>query len=50
METEICTAETLVPEPSCWEVDTAVEKLKTYKSLNFDQISAQLIQAVDDRW
>jgi hypothetical protein len=36
---EICT-----PEPSPFEVETAIAKLKKYKSPGSDQILAQLIQ------
>jgi hypothetical protein len=42
------TAELLVPEPSSFEVEIAIEKLKRYKSLGTDQIPAELIQAGDD--
>jgi hypothetical protein len=44
-QTEIHTAEPLVPEPSSSEVETAIEKLKRYKSPGIDQIPAELIQA-----
>jgi hypothetical protein len=44
-QTEIHTAEPLVPEPSSTEVEIAVEKLKRYKSPGIDQIPAELIQA-----
>jgi hypothetical protein len=44
-QTEIHTAETLVPEPSSFEVEIAIEKLKRYKSPGIDQIQAELIQA-----
>jgi hypothetical protein len=37
--------EQLVPESSTFEVDTAVEKWKRYKSLSVHQISALSIQA-----
>jgi hypothetical protein len=36
------TAELLVPDPSCLEVETAIAKLK-YKSPGSDQIPAELI-------
>jgi len=42
---EIHTAETLVPEPSAFEVELAVEKLKSHKSPGIDQIPAELIKA-----
>jgi hypothetical protein len=44
-QTEIHTAEPLVPEPSACEVEMAIEKLKRYKSPGTDQIPAQLIKA-----
>jgi hypothetical protein len=34
-----------VPEPSAFEVEMAIEKLKRYKSPSIDQISAELIKA-----
>jgi hypothetical protein len=42
---EIHTAEPLVPDPSPFEVEIAVAKLKRYKSPGSDQIPAELIQA-----
>jgi hypothetical protein len=42
---EIHTAEPLVPEPSPFEVEIAIEKLKKYKSPGSDQILGELIQA-----
>ena len=42
-QTEIHTAELLVPEPSAFEVEMAVEKLKRYESPGIDQITAELI-------
>jgi hypothetical protein len=39
------TAEWLVPGPSHLEVETAIAKLKKYKSPGSDQITAELIQA-----
>jgi hypothetical protein len=44
-QTEIQAAEPLVPEPSSLEVETAIEKLKSYKSQSINQILAELIQA-----
>jgi hypothetical protein len=35
----------LVPKSSAFEVETAIEKLKRYKSPGTDQIPAELIQA-----
>ena len=40
-QTEIHTAEPLVPEPSAFEVDLAIEKLKSHKSPGVDQIPAE---------
>ena len=42
---EIHTAEPLVPEPSAFEVELAIEKLKSHKSPVIDQIPAELIKA-----
>jgi sorting nexin-29 len=42
---DIHTAEPLVPEPSLAKVETAVGKLKSYKSPGPDQIPAELIKA-----
>jgi hypothetical protein len=42
---EIHTAEPLVPDPSPFEVETAIAKLKKYKSLGNDKIPAELIKA-----
>jgi hypothetical protein len=42
---EIQAAEPLVPEPSPFEVEIALVKMKTYKSPSSDQIPAELIQA-----
>jgi hypothetical protein len=39
-QTEVHTAEPLVPGPSCLEVETAIAKLKKYKSPGSDQIPA----------
>jgi len=44
-QTEIHTAEPLVPEPSAYEFEMAIEKLKRYKSPGIDQIPAELIKA-----
>ena len=43
-QTETDTAEALVPEPSAFEVDLAIEKLKSHKSLGIDQIPVELIK------
>jgi hypothetical protein len=44
-QTEIHTAKQLVPDPSPFEVEIAIEKLKRYKSPGSDGIPAELIQA-----
>ena len=44
-QTEINTAEPLVPESSAFEVELAIEKLKSHKSPGIDQIPAELIKA-----
>ena len=43
-QTETHTAEPLVPEPSAFEVDLAIEKLKSHKSPGIDQITVELIK------
>ena len=43
-QAETHTAEPLVPEPSIFEVELAIEKLKNHKSPGIDQIPAELIQ------
>jgi len=45
-QTEIHTAEPLVPEPSAFEFELANGKLKSHKSPGIDQIPAELIKAV----
>ena len=44
-QTEIHTAEPAVPEPSASEFELAIEKLKSHKSPDTDQILAELIRA-----
>jgi hypothetical protein len=44
-QTEIHTAEPLVPGPSHREVEISIATLKKYKSPGSDQIPAELIQA-----
>jgi len=43
-QTEIHTAEPLVPEPSTFEIKLAIEKLKRHKSPGIDKIPAELIK------
>jgi hypothetical protein len=42
-QAEIRTAEPIVPEPSVWEFELTIEKLKSHKSPGIDQIPADLI-------
>jgi len=44
-QAEIHTAERLVPEPSAFEFEFAIGKLKNHKSPGIDQIPAELIKA-----
>jgi len=44
-QTDIYTAERLVPEPSAFEVEMAIEKLKEHTSPGIDEIPAELIKA-----
>ena len=46
-QTEIYTAEPLVPEPSASAVDLAIEKLKSHISPGIDQIPAELIKFIN---
>ena len=43
--TEIHTVEPLMPDPSAFEVEMAIERLKGHKSPSVDQIPAELIKA-----
>jgi len=43
-QTEIHTAEPLVPEPSAIEIELAIEKLRSHKLPGIDQIPAELIK------
>jgi hypothetical protein len=45
LQTEIHTAQPLVPGPSHLEVEIAIAKLKKYKSPGSDQILAEMYQA-----
>jgi hypothetical protein len=44
-QTEIHTAESLVLEPSTFEIETVIEKLKRHQSPGTDQIPAKFIKA-----
>jgi hypothetical protein len=44
-QTEIHTAEPLVPKPTAFEVEMAIEELKRHKSSSIDQIPAEMIKA-----
>jgi len=44
-QTEIHTAEPLVPDPSTLDIEIAIEKLKRHKSPGIDQIPAELTKA-----
>ena len=46
-QAEIHTVEPLVPDPSAFEVELAIGKLKNKKSPGIDQISAELMKAGD---
>jgi hypothetical protein len=50
LQIEIHTAEPLDPDPSPSEAETAIAKLKRYKSPGSDQILAELIQAGETLW
>ena len=43
-QAEIHTVEPLVPEPSAFEIELAIGKLKNHKSPGIDQIPAELIK------
>jgi hypothetical protein len=45
MQTEIHTAEPLVPEPNAFEFEMAIENLQRHKSPGNDQIPAEAIKA-----
>ena len=44
-QAEIHTTEPLVPEPSAFEVELAIDKLKSHKSPGFDEIPAEPFKA-----
>jgi len=44
-QTEICTTEPLLPGPSAFEVEMAIEKLVRPRSPSIDQIPAEMIKA-----
>jgi hypothetical protein len=41
----MCTAEPLVPEPSAFRIEIAIDTFKRYKSSGIDEIQTSLIQA-----
>ena len=45
-QTETHTAEPLLPEPSAFEVDLAIEKLKSHKLPGIDQIPAEKFKGI----
>jgi hypothetical protein len=47
-QTEIHTAEPLVSEPSTFEFELAIEKLKSHPSPGIDQIPIELRQGVEE--
>ena len=46
-QVEIPTADPLVPEPSAFKIELAIDKLKSHKSPGIDEIPAELIKAGD---
>ena len=46
-QVEIPTADPLVPEPSAFEFQLAIDKVKSHKLPGFDEIQAELIKAGD---
>jgi hypothetical protein len=44
-QTEVHTAEPIVPDPSNFKVEIAIAKMKRYKSPGSDEISAKMIKA-----
>jgi hypothetical protein len=44
LQTEMHASESLVPEPSLFDVEIAIEKLERYKSLGINQILSELIK------
>ena len=49
-QTEIQTTEPLVPEPSTFEVELAIEKLKSHKSPGINKIPAKLLKVGDKKF
>jgi hypothetical protein len=45
---KIHTAEPLVHEPSPFEIEMAIENLKTYELLSIDYILTELVQSKDE--
>ena len=46
-QTEIHTAKPLIPAPSAFKIEMAIEKLKSHKSSGIDQIPAEKIEEGD---
>jgi len=46
-QAKIQTADPLVPDPSVSQVELAIDKLKSHKSPDIDQIPAELIKVMD---
>jgi hypothetical protein len=44
-QTEIHTAEPVVPEPSAFDVKVAIKKLKRHTSTDYDKIPAEKVKA-----
>ena len=44
-QTQLHTAEPLMPEPNDFEIEVAIEKLKSHKTPGTDQITVGLIKA-----
>ena len=49
-QVEIPTAYPVVPEPSAFEVELAIDKLKSHKSPGIDEILAELITKKSRGW
>jgi hypothetical protein len=49
-QAEICTAEPLVPEPSAFEVEMAIEKFKRHKPPGVYQIPTELVSQLHTKF